>query len=153
MLAIFIKNEYLPTCRKDIGVSSLPDGHEFYQACIRYFFLLLRASLILFRFHTSDDLKPQKIHDISKQVEMKSNLSIKDFNKKMKEDEINYSSTSENYATINGKIGPKITQIFHTGVLGELEIKSDIDEKAAWYQTGTADRPSVLSIATSDERR
>ena len=75
----------------------------------------------------------------------------------MKEDEINYSSTSEIwnafYATINGKIGPKITQIFHTGVLGELEIKSDIDEKAAWYQTGTADRPSVLSIATSHYMR
>ena len=89
--------------------------------------------------------------------EQNLNMSLKGFNKMMKENENNYLSTSEIWdafdATINDKIGPQIANFFHTGVLGELEIKSDEDEKAAWYQAGTADRSSVLSIATSDERR
>ena len=89
--------------------------------------------------------------------EQKFNISVKEFNKMMKDDESNYLSTSEIQsafdATIYDKIGPQITNLFHTGVLGELEIKSDKEEKAAWYQAGTVYRPSVLYIATSDERR
>lgn len=154
-LANFIKTEYLPACRIEIGISSLPQGKEFYQACIR--------------FHTSYDWTPEEIHDIGIEevannerkiqeiiFEQKLNMTVKDFNTMMKDDESNYLSTSEIRdafdATIDGKIGPQITNFFHTGVLGELEIKSDKEEKAAWYQAGTVYRPSVLYIATSDER-
>ena len=97
----------------------------------------------------------RKIQEII--FEQKLNMTVKDFNTMMKDDESNYLSTSEIRdafdATIDGKIGPQITNFFHTGVLGELEIKSDKEEKAAWYQAGTVYRPSVLYIATSDERR
>ena len=34
LLAMFLNDEYLPAYRKDIGVSSLPEGRDFYQACI-----------------------------------------------------------------------------------------------------------------------
>ena len=66
-LANFIKTEYLPACRKDIGVSSLPGGEAFYKACIRYLVLHMFAFTILFRFHTSYHWTPQEIHDIGQE--------------------------------------------------------------------------------------
>lgn len=46
----FFEAEYLPAARTEDGVSSLPGGMEFYEACLR--------------FHTSTDLTPQQIHDL-----------------------------------------------------------------------------------------
>jgi uncharacterized protein (DUF885 family) len=49
-LAAFIKETYLPACRKDIGASSLPDGEAFYQ------YSILRQ--------TTTDLTAKQIHEI-----------------------------------------------------------------------------------------
>lgn len=46
----FIKQSYLPACRKDIGASSLPDGEAFYQYAIKR--------------HTTTNLSAREIHDI-----------------------------------------------------------------------------------------
>jgi uncharacterized protein (DUF885 family) len=46
----FIKQSYLPACRKDIGASSLPDGEAFYQYAIKH--------------HTTTNLSAREIHDI-----------------------------------------------------------------------------------------
>uniref|UniRef100_A0A0P4WH25 DUF885 domain-containing protein n=1 Tax=Scylla olivacea TaxID=85551 RepID=A0A0P4WH25_SCYOL len=46
----FIKNQYLPAIRTEVGVSSLPGGKAYYQACLK--------------FHTTTDLTPQEIHDL-----------------------------------------------------------------------------------------
>ena len=52
ILAKFIKDVYLKSTRQDIGVSSLPNGSEFYAKCLR--------------FHTTTDLTPQEVHDMGK---------------------------------------------------------------------------------------
>ena len=49
-LDVFIKEIYLPACRKDVGASSLPDGEAFYQYSIRR--------------QTTTDLTAKQIHDI-----------------------------------------------------------------------------------------
>ncbi|XP_064089045.1 uncharacterized protein LOC135203217 [Macrobrachium nipponense] len=46
----FIQDEYMLAARPEVGVSSLPDGAEYYQACLQ--------------FHTSTDMTPQQIHDL-----------------------------------------------------------------------------------------
>jgi len=51
-LAAFIKETYLPACRKDVGASSLPDGEAFYQYAIRR--------------HTTTNLLAREIHEIGK---------------------------------------------------------------------------------------
>ncbi|MFI5212299.1 MAG: DUF885 domain-containing protein, partial [Ignavibacteria bacterium] len=33
----FVKNEYLPNCRKDAGIWSLPDGKERYENAVKYY--------------------------------------------------------------------------------------------------------------------
>jgi uncharacterized protein (DUF885 family) len=52
-LDAFIKDAYLPACRKDAGASSLPDGEAFYQYSIRR--------------QTTTDLTAKQIHDIGLQ--------------------------------------------------------------------------------------
>lgn len=51
-LYAFIKESYLPACRRDIGASSLPDGEAFYQFAIRR--------------HTTTSLTAREIHEIGK---------------------------------------------------------------------------------------
>ncbi len=48
----YLDLEYLNKTRKDIAVTSLPGGKEFYERCVR--------------FHTSTALTPQEIHEIGK---------------------------------------------------------------------------------------
>lgn len=49
-LDVFIKEKYLPACRKEVGASALPDGEAFYQYSIRR--------------QTTTDLTAKQIHDI-----------------------------------------------------------------------------------------
>ena len=46
----FFENEYLPNCRKAVGITSLPGGGEYYQYLIRYF--------------TTTEMTPQEIHEL-----------------------------------------------------------------------------------------
>jgi len=49
-LVAFFKQEYLPACRSDIGVWSLPDGNERYAYTVRHY--------------TTTNLSPNEIHDL-----------------------------------------------------------------------------------------
>ncbi len=49
-LFVFLKEAYLQNTRPSLGVSSLLDGVEFYQACLRW--------------HLSDDVTPQAVHEL-----------------------------------------------------------------------------------------
>ncbi|HWV58127.1 MAG TPA: DUF885 domain-containing protein [Longimicrobiales bacterium] len=44
----FLREEYLPAAREDIGLSSLPDGERAYRAAVRY--------------HSSVDMPPEEVH-------------------------------------------------------------------------------------------
>ena len=47
-LTEFLDKEYLPACRPEIAATSLPNGQEFYKACLK--------------FHTTTDLAAEDIH-------------------------------------------------------------------------------------------
>src|SRR5437899_5476378 len=49
-LLAFLKEEYLPACRSDVGVWSLPDGNERYEYTVRHY--------------TTTNLSPNEIHDL-----------------------------------------------------------------------------------------
>jgi uncharacterized protein (DUF885 family) len=49
-LLAFFKEEYLPACRRDVGVWSLPDGNERYAYTVRHY--------------TTTGLSPTEIHDL-----------------------------------------------------------------------------------------
>ncbi len=49
LLQVF-KTEYLPNCRKVAGISSVPNGNDYYRYLIRFF--------------TTTDMTPQEIHDL-----------------------------------------------------------------------------------------
>lgn len=51
-LDAFVKETYLPACRKDIGASSLPDGEALYQYSIKR--------------HTTTSLSAKEVHEIGK---------------------------------------------------------------------------------------
>jgi uncharacterized protein (DUF885 family) len=46
----FFGNEYLPACRNDVAITSLPDGDEYYQYLINYY--------------TTIDMAPAEIHEL-----------------------------------------------------------------------------------------
>ena len=46
----FFTKEYMPNCRKDVGITSLENGEEYYQYLIRY--------------HTTTDYSAEKIHQL-----------------------------------------------------------------------------------------
>src|SRR2546426_10224353 len=49
-LHAFFKDEYLPACRNDVGIWSLPDGNERYSYTVRHY--------------TTTNLSPNEIHDL-----------------------------------------------------------------------------------------
>ena len=51
-LADFLRDEYLPKTRPDIGSSFLPNGAGFYKACLK--------------FHTTTNFSPKEVHEIGK---------------------------------------------------------------------------------------
>lgn len=44
------QNQYLPATRPEVGVSSLPGGKDYYQACLKFF--------------TNTNLSPQEVHSL-----------------------------------------------------------------------------------------
>lgn len=52
LLSNFIATQYLNNTRPEIGASSLPNGKDYYKACLQ--------------FHTTTDYTPQEVHNIGK---------------------------------------------------------------------------------------
>jgi uncharacterized protein (DUF885 family) len=49
-LLAYFRDEYMPHCRKNAGIGSLPGGNDYYAWLVRYF--------------TTTDMTPQQIHDL-----------------------------------------------------------------------------------------
>ncbi len=122
----YLEKEYLKHTRKDIGITCIPEGKEFYANCIKY--------------HTSTNMTPQEIHDVGlKEVEriegeMKkivAELGHKDmpldkFIEQLRNDPKMYCDTPEELMAgfrklVNDVILPKIPQIFTTAPKSKLE--------------------------------
>jgi len=156
----FVKNEYLPKCRTEAGVWSLPDGKDRYEMAVKNF--------------TTLDLKADEIHNIGlKEVErIKSEMEkIKDrsgfkgtldeFNQFLKTDKQFYYTDKEDlmngFREILKIMDTKLPQLF-----GRLpEAKYDLREMeefraasapAAYYYSAPEDRsrPGYFYVNTYD---
>ena len=154
-LAKFLEDEYLPACRTNIAVTSLPEiGEEFYKGCLK--------------FHTSTDLTAEEIHIIGlKEVariedgmkeivrELGLKLSLKEFKEKLKSDNGTFfGSAQEVLDTVSNlvydRIEPNLSKIFHQIPKALLDIKKSPSPHypPAIYLAGTEDgsQPGQLFI-------
>lgn len=156
-LATFLEEEYLPACRREIAVTSLPGGKELYKACLR--------------FHTSTSMTAEEIHakgveevariegemrEVIKELGLTTSLSA--FIEQLREDKANFFPTKEELLAafdtiIRKRVEPQLGKIFHNmPVKGVLEITEAplADYPAAFYIAGTPDgaRPSKLFVNT-----
>jgi uncharacterized protein (DUF885 family) len=146
-LLAFVKDTYVPACRKDISASALPDGISFYQYAIRR--------------HTTTNLTANEIHDIGKREvarirkEMESIIqqvgfkgSFKDFLRFLRTDPRFYYAKSEELAAgycyiakqADGKLPELFAELPRTpytvGVIPDYEAPA---QTTAYYQPGAAD--------------
>ena len=155
-LADFLDKEYLAACRPDIAATSLPNGEEFYKACLK--------------FHTTTDLTAQEIHNLGlKEVErietemreiikqLGLDMSLKDFIEKLRNDKTNFFNSADELLAagqdiVFNQIYPRLTQIFTAVPRTKLEINSTPSGEypAGFYLAGTEDgsRPARYSLNT-----
>ncbi|CAL4128286.1 unnamed protein product [Meganyctiphanes norvegica] len=149
-LKVFIMEEYLPNCRAEIGVSSLPEGREFYQACLN--------------FHTSTNLTANDIHDIghnevlrieAEAMETASEIglggkSITEISAALRADPSQkYSSTEEVQKAFEDAahkdIFPLLSKYFHHMPPPNVRVKAIDDPSAgAMYGAPSGNKPGIF---------
>ena len=149
----FLESEYLPATRDQIGVSTLPDGKEFYQACLKW--------------HLSTDATPEEVHqsgltevariqaemqDVMKNVNFSGNLQ--EFIAHLRENKAFYHTSkndllAEYKIIIEKRINPKLKMLFHQLPSDECDVREmPFDGPGGMYtppdDTGT--RPGVFHV-------
>lgn len=156
----FVKNEYLPQCRKEAGIWSLPDGEERYKMQIKDYTTL---------YYTADEVHSIGMKEIERILsEMKSlkdsigfKGSLDEFNNFLKTDPQFYYTDKEDlmngFRDILKRMDEKLPQLF-----GKLpEAKYDLREMeeyraasapAAYYYSAPEDRsrPGYFYVNTYD---
>ena len=155
-LAAFLDKEYLPACRPDIAATSLPNGQDFYSACLAFH---TTTSLTAEEIHAMGHKEVERIEEEMREIikELGHDMSLKDFINKLREDKSNYFSSAEELLAsgndiVFNKIYPRLTQIFTAVPKTKLEINSTPsgDYPAGFYLAGTEDgsRPARYSLNT-----
>jgi uncharacterized protein (DUF885 family) len=155
--ATFLKVGYIPACRTELGVSSLPDGAKYYQFLIRH--------------RTTTDLTADQIHQIGldevkrdedEMLAIAQKLGFKDlpsFRASLKVNpKLKATSAEQLLDAFRGYLGPmqaKLPQLFGMLPKTPFEVVPVPDYMAktsapAYYQAGTPDgsRPGRLFIDT-----
>ena len=158
--ADFVKNEYIPACREDIGASSLPNGEKFYEHCIRNFTSL---SLTAKEIHEIGQSEVKRIlsemEDVKNQVGFEGSLN--DFKEFLRTDEQFYPKSAEELmektAFVLKKIDGLLPEIFKTLPRLPYGIKRIPDNQAptsttAYYLRGSGDgtRSGTYFVNTYD---
>ena len=159
-IADFLKVSYIPKTRPNIAITSIPNGQEFYKACLK--------------FHTSTELNARQINDIGleevQRIEcsMKNIISnelkkektdLKDFFRELRDDPRFFFKSSQELIDhfkhiLNERINPKLESLFFSSPKLPLEIVEIPPEMgggpAAYYIAGTADgsRPGKFFVNT-----
>lgn len=156
----FVKNEYLPGCRKEAGIWSLPDGEERYKMQIKSYTTLN---------YTADEVHAIGIKEIERILSEMENLkdsigykgTLDEFNNFIKSDPQFYYTDKEDlmqgFRDILNKMDQKLPQLF--GILPEA--KYDLREMeeyraasapAAYYYSAPEDRsrPGYFYVNTYD---
>ncbi|WP_206613532.1 DUF885 domain-containing protein [Parahaliea mediterranea] len=148
--ASFVRNEYLPACRKREGITSVPGGEDYYRYLIRYF--------------TTTDLSPREIHDLGLEetkrirAEMQAIIdqlafqgSFKDFLDSLRGDPRFYAQSNqdllEKVSFIAKKVDGLMPLYFATLPRMPYTVRQS-QGRGAYYASGTADgrTPGVYFI-------
>lgn len=163
VLRDFIRDEYLAACRKNIGVSSLPNGEAYYAECLKH--------------HLGYAAKPSDVHDIGLKEVARINNEIKkvitelglqdtpkDFAEKMRQDPQFILGSQEEIkdlykCILEERIQPQLSKYFRTVPQAKLNLElvsaSRAAGPAAYYIQGAVDgsRPGMFYINGNDVRR
>ncbi|XP_045130030.1 uncharacterized protein LOC123515488 isoform X2 [Portunus trituberculatus] len=154
----FLVNQYLPATRPEIGASSLPNGEEYYQACLRFF--------------TSTNLTPMEIHELGhtevarieaevQKTAMELGMEGKSFSEisqVLKNDPTqkfsNKDDLLETYTnTIYNDIYPRVQQMFPNLQLANITIVEDnTTTSGAWYNSPSMDGKRLGSFTLSHHK-
>jgi uncharacterized protein (DUF885 family) len=156
----FVKTEYLPNCRKDAGIWSLPNGHERYRFSVKYYTTL---DLTAEEIHT---IGLKEVERIRKEMEMlKDRIGFKgtldEFNKFLKTDPQFYYTNKDDlmngFREILKKMDTKLPELFGRLPEAKYDLK-EIEEfraasaPAAYYYSAPEDRsrPGYFYVNTYD---
>ncbi|CAG0913987.1 unnamed protein product [Notodromas monacha] len=154
----FIADTYSQHTRKDVGVSTLPNGKDFYAQCLH--------------FHTSTNLTPEEIHEIGlaevkkdeeKMLEIIKKLGsaddIKAFSEKLRTSEKYFAKSKkellDKFRSLCDEIEPLIPKLFNFNppkVVLKEHPPAAAAGPAAEYIAGTPDgsRPGVFFVNTNN---
>ena len=155
-LADFLERKYVPACRKEVAVTSLPGGQEFYKACLRFH---TSTSLTAEEIHQRGLEEVQRIEDEMRVIiqELGLNLSLEEFITQLRNNKKNFFGSADEllgafHTIIWDRVEPQLNKIFKAKPKGALEITNTpmADYPAAFYIAGTSDgaRPSKLFVNT-----
>ncbi|XP_077994686.1 uncharacterized protein LOC144448352 isoform X3 [Glandiceps talaboti] len=113
----FLKEEYFPNLRPSMGLSSIPDGQDCYDAVLK--------------FHTNSDLTPMEIHVIGIQ-------EVNRIRRKMDKEDLLAS-----YHDVLTTIRKELPKYFKNIPNVELRIENDVKSKADSRPTAFYDPPSM----------
>jgi uncharacterized protein (DUF885 family) len=152
----FFEKVYLPACRQDVGISSLPNGKEYYQHLIGYF--------------TTTEMTPDEIHDLGKQEVARNRAEMlkiidevgfdgtfDEFVTFLRTDPQFYYETSEElfnaYLATSKRLDPELTKLFGKlprAPYGLKPIPDNVaqDSTTAYYNPPSADglRPGYYYV-------
>jgi uncharacterized protein (DUF885 family) len=156
----FVKNEYLPVCRQEAGVWSLPDGSDRYNLLVKYF-----TTLDL----TFDDVHKTGLSEVARiEKEMSRikdsigfNGSVQEFNEFIKKDPNMFYTDKEDlmngFRDILGRMDAKLPDLFGRLPkapydLKEMEEFRSKSAPAAYYYSAPEDRsrPGYFYVNTYD---
>ena len=152
----FFEKVYLPACRQDVGISSLPNGKEYYQHLIGYF--------------TTTEMTPDEIHELGKQEVARNRAEMlkiidevgfdgtfDEFVTFLRTDPQFYYETSEElfnaYLATSKRLDPELTKLFGKlprAPYGLKPIPDNVaqDSTTAYYNPPSADglRPGYYYV-------
>jgi uncharacterized protein (DUF885 family) len=160
--AKFVKDDYAPKGRTEVGIWSLPNGNAIYRFMVRE--------------STTTDVEPAKIHEIGlqqvaeiekQQLAIANKLGFKDLkslNASIATDPKLHAQSREQildlYRKYIGQMEPKLPQLFGHLPKAKLEVMPveafrEKDASAASYVEGTPDgsRPGHVMVNTSDPEK
>ena len=152
-LRIFLEDEYIHATRKDVGVCSLPNGIEFYKACLRW--------------HLSDDILPEDVHqrgldevsrirncfqDVMNRTNFNGNL--KDFFSNLRQDKSHYYTNKDDLLVeykdiLQKRINPRLEMFFTNAPKNFCDIRPmPFDGPLGFYNPPARDgsRPGVFQV-------
>lgn len=155
----FLGNEYLPACSNEVGIGSMPQGHELYSFLVRKF--------------TTTNLSPQEIHDIGlnevKRIRFEMEAvktkvgfhgTLRQFFRHLQSDTRFHYDNSDAllsaYRATAKRIDPELVRLFHVlprVPYGIAPMSADLatNASAAFYRQGAANgsRPGMLFVNLS----